>query len=137
MTFGSWRGWRLLSVVLVVLGLAVTAPPGAPFQAADHAGALVHPIFPHAHQSDEVYAHDGGAYALASHDPASQDVAPGLSVPQAGTGLHDGVGGIALPFALAILFVALTARRGVTELPLLGLAVAPATPPPRLVSRYR
>lgn len=134
MTSRSLREWRLLTVLLVVLGLALTAPPGAAVQAGDHFGALIHPIFPHVHTDETGGTFDDAWAQDATHLPLSQEAAPGLAVPQLGSGVHEGIGGIGLPFALAVILVAVKAPVAFGAFRLIGRAVSPPTPPPRVAT---
>jgi hypothetical protein len=129
------RGWHLIAVAIVVAGLAISAPPSAVGAPGDHFGALVHPIFPHVHGDGHTFAAEDSRESLASHEPASHDVAPGLSVPLASAGAREAAAGIVMPFVLAYLLVELTRRRYLFEPLLAGRAVSPPTPPPRMHSR--
>ena len=126
------RGWNLVAVALVVVGLAISAPPTSVAFSGDHIGALVHPIFPHVHGDGHTYATDDPRADLASHEPASGDVAPGLSVPLSQTAGREAAAGLVLPFALAILVLELSRRRRLHEPLLLGRPISPPTPPPRM-----
>jgi hypothetical protein len=127
------RGWRLIAVAIVVVGLAITAPPSSVGLQGDHFGALLHPIFPHVHDVAHSFEADGSPASLASHDPASRDVAPGLSVPLSEAGAREAAVGIVLPFVLADALVELSRRRQLFEPRLVGRPVSPPTPPPRLI----
>ncbi len=117
-------------MAIVVAGLALSAPPGFSV-AADHDGLLLHPIFPHGHGSDHRYAADDPLWDLASHEPASTDVAPGLTVPLATASARDATAGIVLPFVLAVVLLNLSRRRLPSDVRPTGESVPPLTPPPR------
>jgi hypothetical protein len=120
-------------VAIVVVGLAFSAPPSSVGFAGDHLGALLHPIFPHAHGNGHTFAVDGPPDAFASHQPASRDVAPGLSVPLSEPGAREAAAGIIMPFVLAASLIELSRRRHWFKPRLVGRPVSPPTPPPRLV----
>lgn len=114
------------------MGLAVTAPPSCVCLPSDHAGALLHPIFPHAHASTHDVWESGSGFNLASHDPASYDAAPSISgAPSSGTAL-DVLGGMMFPMILTALLMGGSLRRPRTEAHPGERTVLPPTPPPRL-----
>jgi hypothetical protein len=125
---------NLIAVAILVASLALSAPPSAFAVSGDHFGALVHPIFPHVHGDGHALAPDDPLANLASHEPASRDIAPGLSVPLGQTGAPDAAAGIVLPFALLALMISLTRALRIFEPALAGRPIAPPTPPPRLLT---
>ena len=133
-THRTQRFWRLAAAVLVVLGLAVSAPPAIGGMPGDHFGVLVHPILPHEHGNGHTFTADDAITNLASHDPASSEVAPGWSVPLASSGAREAAAGVVLPFVLAATLFDVSRRRQLFEPSLVGRLVSPPTPPPRVLT---
>ena len=130
-TYLHGRGWHLIAVVIVVVGLALTAPPSTEGLAGDHFGALLHPIFPHVHSYADTFEAEG---SLVSHDASSRSVAPGLNAPLSEYGAREAAAGIVVPFVLAAALIELSRKRQLFEPRLIGRPVAPPTPPPRLLT---
>jgi hypothetical protein len=150
----SWRhpdraGWRILygrrsatlrriaplhliAVILIVAGLAVSAPPACLCAPDDHFGLLLHPMFPHAHGA----VHQGWEAEASAPDsvaPGAVDQAPGISAQASDGGARDAIAGPLLPLLLAALFVEIGRRIYLNQPPPHGRTTSPPTPPPRLV----
>src|SRR3954451_573844 len=121
---------NLLAALLVMAGLALSVPASCWCAVGDHAGMLIHPIFPHHHGDALADEYDDSVSAASASD------APllGISAPAPATDALGLAGGDAvLPALLALMM--LSARR----LRASGLAppdqhlAGPITPPPRPV----
>ncbi|MGE3911566.1 MAG: hypothetical protein AB7K36_19560 [Chloroflexota bacterium] len=124
---------HLIAIALIVVGLAVSAPPSCVCQPGDHFGALLHPIFAHVHGSDHSPFQNDADYQLASHDPATYDSAPGLSAPTNASVGHESLGGMLLPVLLAMLLAQRGRRPSLAMQAPTGRVVSPPIPPPRPV----
>jgi hypothetical protein len=126
---------HLIAALLIVAGLAISAPPTCWCAPDEHFGVLLHPLFPHAH---------GPAHTTASQQEdvlsatevsraASAVEAPAMSALTSDTGARDAVAGLLLPLLLAAMLVEISRRQPRVEPRPDERAVAPPTPPPRLL----
>jgi hypothetical protein len=120
--------------LLIVAGLAISAPPSGVHTPDDHFGLLLHPLFPHAHGD----SHTSGPLADTTADGADLrgaraiDQAHGISAATASSGAHDAVAGLLLPLLLAAVLLKATRRPSLDDLSPEQRALAPPIPPPRL-----
>jgi hypothetical protein len=121
----------LFAALLVVAGLAMSAPPSCVCAPNEHFGLLLHPLFPHLH---------GAAHALGvwqedatESQQATQAVeqAPGISAGTADTLAYDALSGVILPLFLAAALLEASRRIVLTERRPEQRASAPPSPPPR------
>jgi hypothetical protein len=122
----------LVAAVLIVASLALSVPASCWCARGDHAGMLLHPIFPHHHGSAFQDA-DDDAPPVSAAERASASIAPALAGP-VGDASAGGIGGaeMLLPMFLAATLL-LGARWRPGEPVTLDQHVAsPLTPPPRI-----
>ena len=119
-------------MALIVVGLAVTAPPSCVCVPGDHLGALLHPIFPHVHASGQDAWADNAPYPLASHEVATYDSAPGVSAPLSDAPARDVMSGMLLPLILSAMLLEMARPRPLAAPAPAERSVSPLTPPPRL-----
>jgi hypothetical protein len=118
--------------VLIVTGLAVSAPPSCLCASDEHFGLLLHPMVPHAHGA----AHQAWQEEPAPADDAASalfDQAPGISAQSSDSGARDVIAGMLLPLQVAAMLVEVGRRRFLLEPQPDDRATSPPTPPPRLV----
>jgi hypothetical protein len=126
---------HVIAALLIVAGLAISAPPSCWCVPGDHFGLLLHPLVPHAHGA----AHgpdlpgDEGASAGSPTDVMTADQAPGISAPTSVLGAHDALAGLLLPVVLAASVLGVSRRARIADLQPEQRALAPPIPPPRLV----
>lgn len=128
----------LLAALLIVAGLALSAPPSCVCAPDDHFGLAMHPLFPHAHGGPHT------ASFVPDHQPAGGDDSsarvvdsgPGISAATSQSA-HEAVAGLVLPLLLAGLFLALSRRFPGAERVPAQLALVPPIPPPRLALAAR
>jgi hypothetical protein len=126
---------HVIAALLIVAGLAISAPPSCWCVPGDHFGLLLHPLVPHAHGA----AHgsdlrgDEGAPDGTSADVMMADQAPGISAPTSVLVPHDALVGLLLPHFLAAILLGARRRARIADLQPEQRALAPPIPPPRLV----
>ena len=122
----------LFAALLVVAGLAMSAPPTCVCAPNEHFGLLLHPLFPHSH---------GAAHALGvwQEEPSDgQQTAtiveqvPGISAGTADTLGYDVLSGVILPLFLAAVLLGASRRIVLADLRPEQRTSAPPSPPPRI-----
>jgi hypothetical protein len=124
---------HLIAVLLIVAGLAISAPPSCWCAPDDHFGLLLHPLFPHVHgvphaalaEWDETQATDEA-------DVRTVQQAPGISAGTADTRGHEVVTGLLLPLFLAAALLEASRRLLLHEPRPKQRMLAPPLPPPRI-----
>jgi hypothetical protein len=120
--------------VLIVAGLAISAPPSCWCAPDEHFGLLLHPLLPHAHgdahASGPLTERVTGGFEL--HGRLSVDPAPGISAAPSSSGAHDAIAGLLLPLLLAAMVLETTRRLALADARPEQRALAPPYPPPRL-----
>jgi hypothetical protein len=121
--------------LLIVVGLAISAPPSCVCSPDDHFGVLLHPLFPHAHGTSHVAGWWGidetTGDALVTGTSMSQ--APAISASASTDVTHDSIAGLLLPLSLAAMLLGLSSRRALFEPRPEQRALAPPIPPPRVI----
>ena len=122
----------LFAALLIVAGLAMSAPPSCVCAPSEHFGLLLHPLFPHVH---------GGVHSIAAERAEPSDggqgvvgveQAPGISAGSTDSSAHDVLSGMALPLLLAAVLLAAAPRLTMPEARPEQRTLAPPSPPPRL-----
>jgi hypothetical protein len=126
---------HVIAALLIVAGLAISAPPSCWCMPGDHFGLLLHPLVPHAHGAAHGtdLASDEAAPAGSLTDVMMADQAPGISAPTSVLGAHDAVAGLLLPLLLAAIMLEASRRARIADPRPEQRALAPPIPPPRLV----
>jgi hypothetical protein len=125
---------NLLAAMLVVVGLAVSVPASAG-SAGDHAGMLIHPLFPHHHgDSHSPFVWDSYDESISSASSALEAPMVMIAAPQPDLSAPGLAGSeVVLPALLGLLIFEASRLRGAgPPLPARHLA-GPAPPPPRLI----
>lgn len=128
---------NLLAAMLIVVGLAVSVPASAGFSG-DHAGMLIHPLFPHHHRDSHAPfiwdSYDEPSDAIMRASSALEAPLVMLAAPQPDLSAPGLAGGeVVLPALLGLLIFA-ASRLGAAGPPLTKQHLAgPAPPPPRLI----
>ncbi|MFN8635638.1 MAG: hypothetical protein U0893_17460 [Chloroflexota bacterium] len=122
--------------MLLVAGLALTAPPSGPAGPDDHFGLILHPLFPHVHgdvlrATAEASVLDEAAAEDSTSRVSQVEQSPGISAGTSDAGGRDVVAGIVLPLSLAGLLLEIARRRLRVDLPPERRTLAPPLPPPR------
>jgi hypothetical protein len=121
-----------IAALLLVAGLAMTAPPSFSSGSDDHFGVVLHPLFPHVHGVFSRLAVDDGERSDFASQMPRVEQKPGISAPSADSGGRDAVAGIVLPLLLASLAIEAGRRRLLPDLMPEQRAFTPPLPPPRL-----
>jgi len=123
----------VLAALLIVAGLAMTAPPSCVCNPDDHFGMLLHPLFPHVHgvPHGQITMHDE-PQADGSADVRSAEQAPGISAGTSDVGGRDVVTGLLLPLFLAAALLEVSRRLLLHEPRPEQRMLAPPFPPPRI-----
>lgn len=122
----------LFAALLVVAGLAMSAPPTCVCAPDEHFGLLLHPLFPHMHGD----VHSAAAERTEPSDrgpssPAAEQT-PGISAGTTDTVSNDLLSGVLLPLFLAAALLDVSRRLIPTDEQPAQRALAPPSPPPRL-----
>jgi hypothetical protein len=122
---------HLLAALLIVAGLAISAPPSCVCASDEHFGLLLHPLFPHVHGAPHSPL-DAVESLTDASTTTSVEQAPGISAQAAGPGTFDAYAGLLLPLVLAALVLEISQRvRSASSIPE-QRSLAPPIPPPRL-----
>jgi hypothetical protein len=121
--------------LLIVVGLAISAPPSCWCAPDNHFGLLLHPLFLHAHGD----AHSPGPLGddefkgVDLVGATTVDEAPGISASATGAETHHAFAGLLLPLLLAAMLLEASRRIALADSQPEQRALAPPIPPPRLL----
>jgi hypothetical protein len=126
---------HLLAALLIVAGLAMSAPPSCVCASDEHFGLLLHPLFPHVHGAPHspLATLDFGESGTDRSAPTVADQAPGISAQATGTGAFDAYAGLLLPLVLAALLLESFRRVKPADSIPEQRSLAPPIPPPPLL----
>jgi hypothetical protein len=122
----------LFAALLVVAGLAMSAPPSCVCAPDEHFGLLLHPLFPHLHGDAHGAAAERTEPSDSGQGALGVEQAPGISSGTADSTGHDVLSGIILPLVLAAVLLEASRRLIVADARTEQRTLAPPSPPPRL-----
>jgi len=122
----------LVAALLIVAGLAMSAPPACWCAADEHFGLLLHPLFPHVHGDvHSILAREDEQLRDDQAVARTVEQAPGISAGTSDSGALDLIPGLLLPVLSLTALLGFSIRLGQVELWPGQQFVRPPSPPPR------